>query len=128
MSGDPVVLSGSAVVLRGESLALVLDAVLRIANAKHRSGLPIGRYRDLAAALVAARGHESGHADMVSGPVFHAGEEPRIPLAEAAAALGKSTRQTRRLAPKLGGRLIGNRWYVSETALREHIEGKSHRG
>lgn len=47
---------------------------------------------------------------------------PTVPLEDAAERLGISTRHARRIAPKLAGRKAGGRWFVDETALREHLE------
>ncbi|MBP2454614.1 hypothetical protein [Mycolicibacterium lutetiense] len=50
-------------------------------------------------------------------------EQPTVPVAEAAARLGISVRQARRLAPQLEGRKIAGCVFVDETALRQHTEG-----
>lgn len=47
-----------------------------------------------------------------------------VPLVEAAARLGLTDRQVRRLAPRLGGKKIGGRWLIDEQALVEQIEGR----
>jgi hypothetical protein len=44
-------------------------------------------------------------------------EQPTVTIPNAAEQLELSERQTRRLAPQLGGKKIGGQWLVSQTAL-----------
>ena len=120
---------GPAVIVTGPALKLVLDAAL--IAVKHRrmtAGLPFSTtpYEALACELRAAMAAD-GHADVrtsaISDPV-PVDEQPSVPLAEAAALLGISRRQARRLAPQLGGCKVAGSWFVEETALRQHIEGR----
>jgi len=39
--------------------------------------------------------------------------------------LERSRRQTRRIAAKLGGRIIAGRWMLDRTAICEHLEGRN---
>lgn len=120
---------GPVVIVTGPALKVVLDAAL--IAVKHRritAGMPFSTtpYESLACELRAAMAAD-GHADVrdcaISDPV-PVDEQPTVPLAEAAALLGISRRQARRLAPKLGGRIVGGSWFVEATALRQHAEGK----
>lgn len=115
---------GGVVVLSGDALRSALEcAVIAI---KHRalSGLPNRRYEQLAqelSAAMAAAGQSDVPEPEAREPVTMA--RPTVTITEAAARLGLSNRQTRRLAPRLGGQIIGGQWLVDEPALREHIEG-----
>ncbi|MFN3002345.1 hypothetical protein ACK12G_03705 [Mycolicibacterium wolinskyi] len=120
---------GPVVVLSGSALKLVLDAAL--IAVKHRritAGMPFSTtpYESLACELRAAMAAD-GHADVrdcaISDPVS-VDEQPTVPIADAAALLHISGRQARRLAPQLGGRKVAGSWFVEETALRQHIEGR----
>ncbi|OBF65857.1 hypothetical protein A5753_00740 [Mycobacterium sp. 852002-51971_SCH5477799-a] len=135
---------GGVVVLSGPALRATLQGQLIAIRQRRMSGLPTGEFEDLAAELHAAMTAQAdmtaddnsagpgngmaanGHSDM---RLLLAGHpvpvEPTVPLAEAAARLGISRRQARRLARRLGGDKIAGRWLVDELALRQHIEGKS---
>jgi hypothetical protein len=119
---------GPIVVLSGPALRCALDAALVAIRQRKLSGLPFSTtpYEALAGELAAAMA-ANGHADVrdcaISDPVPMG--EPTVPLAEAATLLDMSHRQARRLAPQLGGRKVAGSWFVDETALRQHIEGKS---
>lgn len=78
------------------------------------------RRRNRPAAAMAAAGHSDVRLPAIGNAVPM---KPTVPLDEAADRLGVSLRQARRLAPRVGGRKIGGRWFVDEMALREHIEG-----
>ncbi|OBK16777.1 hypothetical protein [Mycobacterium asiaticum] len=120
---------GPVVVLSGSALRLVLEcAAIAVRHRKMTAGLPFSTqpYELLACELraaMAADGHADVRAGAVSDPV-PVDEQPTVPLAEAAAFLGISHRQARRLAPQLGGRKVAGSWFVEETALRQHIEGR----
>lgn len=120
---------GGVVVLSGPALRCALDAaLLAVRQRKLTAGLPFSTapYESLACELLAAMA-ASGHGDVracaITDPV-PVDEQPTVPLAEAAAELGISRRQARRLAPKLGGQIITGSWFVNGTALRQHIEGR----
>jgi len=123
---DPpgVVVAGSAVILHGPALRAALDCVLIACRSRRLSGLPDSRtYRDLASALAVASAN--GHTDVretCSLPSYFQ-EQPTVPVEQAAHQLGLSQRQTRRLAPKLGGRITAGRWLLDQQAINEHQEG-----
>jgi hypothetical protein len=50
--------------------------------------------------------------------------EPTVTVDHASRQLGLSPRQTRRLAPKLGGKLIDGRWRLDQAAIDDHLNGK----
>ena len=116
--------AGAVVVLTDPALRSALEcAVIAI---KHRSlsGLPNKPYEELAGELHAAMS-AAGQSDVPKPATRHPVSvvQPTVPISKAAARLGLSPRQARRLAPRLGGEMIGGRWFVDELALREHIEG-----
>lgn len=119
---------GGVVVLSGPALRSALDAVLVAVRQRKLSGLPFSTtpYESLACELAAAMA-ANGHADVrdcaISDPM-PMDEQPTVPLAEAATHLDMSPRQARRLAPQLGGQKITGSWFVDETALRQHLEGR----
>ncbi|KAA1243112.1 helix-turn-helix domain-containing protein [Mycobacterium simiae] len=128
MSGDGLtVINGCAVILSGHMLRVARDAVLIAERARRANGLPTSRaYQELAQALNAALSVTRQNDVAQSAVLQHYPQTtPTVTVEQAAAALGLSRRQTQRLAPRLGGRLIGGRWLVDEQALREHLEGKS---
>lgn len=121
---DGLVVAGTAVVLTGPAVETALQAALIAIRSRRANGLPdSAAYRALASALVHARSG-SGHSDVQDQAVgqHFSTEAPTVPIAEAVARLGICDRQVRRLAPRLGGRKIGGRWFVDEQALAEHLE------
>lgn len=121
---QPPLVITTAVILTGDQLRTALTAVLIAARARTINGLPPSRaYNDLGQALAAAT-----HGQLaVPKPVEAETPKmrPTVPIEEAAPLLGLSRRQTRRLAPKLGGRLIAGRWLLDEQAVQEHLQGKA---
>ncbi|MDO0977182.1 hypothetical protein [Mycolicibacterium frederiksbergense] len=121
---DGLVIAGTAVVLTGPAVETALQAALIAIRSRRANGLPDSpMYRALATALAQARSGD-GHADVrehVVGQHFSV-EAPTVPIATAADRLDICDRQARRLAPALGGRKIGGRWFVDEQALAEYIE------
>lgn len=115
----PVTRIDHAVILTGSALDAVAYAVAVAQRARHRNGLPPSRMLDALAAAVTAPGHADALED---GP----GDADTVTSDQAAELLGVSARTARRLAPKLGGRLIGGRWLLDRQAVAEHIEGKAH--
>jgi hypothetical protein len=119
---------GGVVVLHGPALPALRDALLVSARTRQRNGLPVGAHH---AALLAAiteamavNGQSDGRESLPRQADSH-DELPTVPLAEAARRLGRSRRQTRRLAPRLGGRRIAGRWLLDDLAIREHLEGRT---
>ena len=115
--------AGGVVVLSGEAARATAEAMLIAVRSRRVSGLPRSRpYERLIAALVAA----AGHVDVRTGDIADAGvmqTQPTVTVEAAASRLGLSKRQTRRLAPDLGGRIIAGRWLLDDLAITEHIEG-----
>lgn len=105
-----------AVLFTGADLDAVCYCIDVTQRARRRNGLP----PSVALARLAALLSPAGQADM---PDETPGEADYMSTDEAAAALGCSPRQARRLAPLLGGRLVGGRWLVDRLAIAEHIEG-----
>ncbi len=114
---------GEVVILTGASLRSALECALIAIKHRALSGLPNRPYEDLACELRAAMA-ANGQSDVPKpAPCQPVSVRPTVPIDEAATRLGISPRQTRRLAPQLGGQIIGGRWLVDEIALREHSEG-----
>lgn len=124
MSEDGLLRAGGIVVLTGPALRTTLQATLIAVKQRKLSGLSIQTFEAVACELAAAMA-AAGHSDIDKTSISKAVPmQPTMPLAEAAERLGISTRQARRIAPKLGGRKIAGRWFVDEIALRQHIEGR----
>jgi hypothetical protein len=117
---------GAVVVLTGPAARAAAECVLIAIRSRRVNGLPRSSHYDaIAAALVAAAGQSDDpktaaaqHERMVTNP-------PTVPVPDAAREIGLSVRQTRRLAPKLGGRIIGGRWLLDAQAVAEHVNGGS---
>lgn len=122
---DGLLVVGGVVVLSGDALKTARACVRIAILARQRSGYTTGTYEALAAQLGAAMS-AAGQSDVRPSAVCDAAPvqlTPDMPLAEAAAELGLCDRQTRRLAPRLGGQKISGRWFFDRSAVREHIEG-----
>jgi len=117
---------GPVVVLTGHAARVAAQGLLIAIRARRLSGYGIGHLDAIAAALVSASGHADGHISADADSVGVPDIPPTMPVEDAARALGLSKRQTRRLAPNLGGRLIGSRWLLDAQAVTEHIEGSRH--
>lgn len=78
-------------------------------------------YLALAAALTQAKS-VGGRSDVREDLVLqqYPQNHPDVPIGQAAQRLRLSDRQVRRLAPRLGGRKIGGRWFVDEQALDDY--------
>ncbi|MGV0718541.1 hypothetical protein ABQE93_24355 [Mycolicibacterium sp. XJ662] len=100
-----------------------LELALIGIRSRRVNGLPEGdMHRELAEALAKAMTVD-GHSDVREPIEDHAVVMPTVPLDQAATRLVLSPRQTRRLAPKLGGKKIGGRWFLDEEAINEHLQG-----
>ena len=119
---------GGVVVIHGTAARTLCEAVLIAERSRRSSGLPLSRdYATIAAELYAAMS-ASGQSDVRADADIHPEYvQPTVPIEQAAAELGLSKRQTRRLAPELGGRIIGGRWLLDRHALNEHREGQKQR-
>ena len=118
---------GPVVVLSGDGLRAAMQCVVITIRHRALSGLPNGTYEQLAQELGAAMA-ESGQSDVrkIAVREIDVMQRPTVPIDEAATRMGLSHRQARRLAPKLGGQIVGGRWLVDELAVREHLEGQHH--
>jgi hypothetical protein len=116
---------GGVVIVHGTAARTLCEAVLIAERARRANGYPISTdYATLAAELHAAAS-AAGHSDVRAEPDGDSVVvSPTVPIEQAAAELGVSKRQARRLAPDLGGKLVGGRWLLDEQALAEHIEGR----
>lgn len=116
--------TGPAVVLSGRWLNVARQAVHIAELARRRNGLPAST--DYAALLVALNTAVSrnGHNVTDPEPVAAPSNQPdELTVEEAAHMLHKSKRQTQRMAPRLGGRLVGGRWLLDRRAVEEHLGG-----
>lgn len=124
---DGLVEAGAAVVLTGAAARAALNLVKIALKARRFNGLPkSSAYEALAQALhrvVSATGHPDVREDVV--PRDFSVDEPTLSVPEVAQRLGISERQARRLAEKLDGHKKAGRWFISEEALTEHMEGRN---
>ena len=110
------------VVVSGDAIRAAAEVVLIGIRYRRQTGLPQSKvHEELAAAFIAASA--SGHVDTpdVGDP------QPlstTVTIVEAAKRMKCSPRQARRLAPKLGGRIIAGRWLLDHQAIEEHVEGR----
>lgn len=112
-------LPAGALLLAGDDLDAIRDAVALAQWARRRDGLaPSARLAALAALVT-----DSGHADSPDDPAADDGPMSYLSSDEAAAALGVSPRTARRLAPELGGRKVGGTWLLDAAAVDEHHRG-----
>lgn len=109
-------LPAGAVLLTGTALDVARYACDVAQRARARNGLPPSRdLARLADALAAP-----GQTDSADEP---AGQGDYVTTDQAADLLHCSPRTARRLAPALGGRLVGGRWLLDRQAVAEHKEG-----
>ena len=126
MSRTDLVVAGSCVVLTDEWLAVAAQAVAIAQRARRYNGAPPSQaYRLLGEALTRAVS-ASGHSDVRTTATLSElpYEQPTLTVEQAAEQLGRSARQTRRIARQLGGRKLGGIWYLDEHAVAEHRAGR----
>lgn len=105
-----------AVILTGTALEAVAYAVDVTQRARARNGLPPLQTLEALRQAVAGPGQPDN-------PTEPGGHPDTVTTEQAATALAVSPRTVRRLAPKLGGQLVGGRWLLDRHALTEHLEG-----
>jgi len=118
---------GGVVILAGPAGRLALEAVLIACRVRRQNGLPDTQFRTLAQALAASTTMaDIGHTDVCTDATEASSTllQPML-IGEAAEALGLSERQTRRLAPKLGGHRAGRHWLLDRLAVEEHLQGRA---
>ncbi|AXY51706.1 hypothetical protein KI427_10280 [Rhodococcus ruber] len=121
MNTPPVLqLAPDVYLLRGDAVETLRFAVRAAVAGRRRNGLRVPP--DLAALAAAVSG--AGRSDTIPEDVPNDEERQWITIKEAAQMLECSDRQTRRLAPGLGGRLTGGRWLLDRHAVTEHLEGR----
>lgn len=121
----PGLVVGAVVILGPQWLEYAARDAALAARTRRANGLSeTSSHRDyveaLTAALAATRQCDSAAPEPVQ---THPMTYPTVTTGQAAALLNRSVRTIQRLAPQLGGRLIGGRWLLDDEALREHIEG-----
>lgn len=116
---------GPGVFISGPMLDAARHAILVAQVARRRNGLPESAvFGELLTAITAAMSRSRRY-DVAPEAILDAGHmQPTVPIPEAARRLGLSKRQTQRLAPKLGGRIIGGRWLLDAEAVAEHSKGQ----
>ncbi len=105
-----------AVILYGRGLEVVAYAIRVTQQARVRNGLPRSAELDGLAAVLAAPGQSD------SSPTVEE-QADLMTINEAATALQVSERTARRLAPRLGGRMVAGRWLLDRQAVAEHNGG-----
>jgi hypothetical protein len=116
---DGLIVAGAAVILTGQWLETARRAALIADGARVRNGLShSAEYVELASTITAAMSAR-GQTDVRNFQELqnYPQEQPTVTIPNAAEQLELSERQTRRLAPQLGGKKIGGQWLVSQTAL-----------
>lgn len=116
----PVQVWPGLVLLSGQAVTEVKDAVFIALHHRKRRNLPLNDLERIATAFRMADMSAAGRSNDVGLQEF-----PTVPLKVAARRLGVSERQMRRLAPGLSGQQIGRRWFIDEQALTEHIGGRN---
>lgn len=119
--------AGAAVILTGDWLHTTLQTVLIAARTRRVNGLPASTaHNALAEALTDAMA-ANGHSDVPETPVLqhYPQTQPTVTVEDGARQLNLSRRQTRRLAPKLGGKKTAGQWRLDQTAIDEYKEDTS---
>lgn len=117
---------GGVVLLHGPMLDRTLQLVLIAARTRRHNGLPTSSVDAALTKALGAAMAAHGQSDVpepVALPSFPV-TEPTVTVENAAQALGLSLRQTRRLAPKLGGKIIAGQWRLDQHAIDEHLRGR----
>lgn len=114
----------SGVLLTGSALDAARFCVEVAQRARRRNGLPPSVAIARLAAALAPTGLGDAPQTEVEHPEGGAVQEV-VSTREAAELLGCSPRQARRLAPLLGGRLIGGRLALDRQCILDHLEGKT---
>lgn len=111
-----------SVLLDPEDVPLLRYCVENAQSYRDRNGQPRLARLDALAAAMSAPGHPdiAIHPDRHAGPVIET-----VSTAEASERLGISERQVRRIAPGLGGRLVGGVWILDALAVEQHREGST---
>ena len=97
---------GPVIVLTGPAARACLDAVLISARTRKLNGLPLSQTHHALAQVLAEAVAADGQTAAAATPAVPLSIRPTVTVGEAAAALGLSRRQTRRLAPRLGGHRV----------------------
>jgi hypothetical protein len=120
------IVAGTAVILTGDWLHTTLQTVLIAARTRRHNGLPITSADTALAQALTAAVAANGHEDVPEPAVLqhYPQTQPTVTVEDGARQLNLSRRQTRRLAPKLGGKLIGGQWRLDQAAIDEHLRGK----
>lgn len=115
-------LPADSLLISPQSFPVLIYAIEVTQAARRRDGLsPLKSLEALRVAMQPTIPAPAGHED--SEPA--AGRETGyISTTEAAETLGVSRRTATRMAPGLGGRLIGGRWAIDRFALEEHVDGQ----
>lgn len=116
---------GRAVVIATASeLAAAYALVITGVHARRRSGYPLSAAQLALADEVGAAYAQAARGHAAVPPTMAGESSPVDPLstADAAAMLGVSPRQARRLAAGLGARRTGSGWVWDKTAIIEYLE------
>ncbi|RAL32871.1 hypothetical protein [Rhodococcus sp. AQ5-07] len=127
MTAIPAQILDRAVILQGPAIEACLYAAEAAQRARVRAGhAPSRDLYTLAVLCRAAAG--SGQTDIDSSPaVQDSGIDP-IDVRQAAAILGLSSRQTRRIAEDLDGRIVGGRWMFERHTVTEFARTQKKEG
>jgi hypothetical protein len=119
------IVAGAAVILTGDFLITTKQALLTANRTRRINGLPESTANH---ALIEALTQAMAACGQLDVPepqgLQHVQIEPTVTIRDAARHLQLSERQTRRLAPKLGGKLKNGMWLLDQAAIDEHLRGR----
>jgi len=117
--------AGAAVILTGDWLKTTLQDVKIATRTRRFNGLPVKAANTALIEALTLAMAARGQSDVPEpqGLQHYPQQAPTVTIDDAARQLGLSPRQTRRLAPKLGGQIIGGQWRLDQDAINEHIGG-----
>ena len=117
--------AGGVLVLTGQMLAVVADALGKATHLRKANGLDLtagqialaDALRQTIPVAMAERGHADVREPTKLGQLSYV--QKTLTVREAAKRLNRSERQIRRLATRLGGRKINGQWLLDELAVTE---------
>ncbi len=128
MSRPDLFVAGGVLVLTGNMLAVVADALDKATHLRRMNGLDLtaGQHAltDALRQTIPTAMSERGHVDFHTTPVVSPlpGTQPTLTVKQAAQRLKLCERQVRRIANRLGGRKINGQWWLDELAVTEYAQ------
>jgi hypothetical protein len=126
VSRPDLFVAGGVLVLTGNMLAVVADALDKATHLRRMNGLDLtaGQHAltDALRQTIPAAIAERGHADVRETPIVSPSPHGQLTVKQAAQRLTLGERHVRRLAPLLGGRKINGQWWLDELAVTEYAQ------